>query len=118
MIEKAIGDTIALDAPAGYDSLTSFRRIMRHYHINYPWYQFGIDLALGSGIDYPVTDREKAFAPLILKEMMETATVKGRPVVKDTQVILDAREDGALYLKHRGISPPLPPDVLSLHLPH
>lgn len=94
MIEKAIGDTIALDAPAGYDSLTSFRRIMRHYHVNYPWYQFGIDLALGSGIDYTVTDREKAFAPLILKEMMETATVKGRPVVKDTQVILDAREDG------------------------
>lgn len=92
MIEKALGDTIALHATPGSDTLTTFRDIMRHYHAAYPWYQFGIDLALGSGIDYPVSIREKAFAPLILKEMMDSATINGRPVVKESRVILNARE--------------------------
>lgn len=30
---------------------SDFRREMRHFHRNYPWYQFGIDLALGGGLD-------------------------------------------------------------------
>ncbi len=94
IIEKAIGDTITLMAPDKYGSLTSFRDIMRHYHANYPWYQFGIDLALGSGIDYPVSDREKAFAPLILKDMLDNATVKGNRVIKSSDVILPATEAG------------------------
>ena len=29
----------------------TFRTEMRRYHTNYSWYQFGIDLALGSGLD-------------------------------------------------------------------
>lgn len=94
IIEKAIGDTVSLSASGEYSKLSSFRDIMRYYHTNYPWYQFGIDLALGSGIDYAVSDREKAFAPLILSDMMRHASVNGQPIVKDTQVILAARKDG------------------------
>lgn len=64
VIEAAIGDTLALPDPLpGCDT---FRDIMRHYHNRHPWYQFGIDLALGPGIDYPLSAREKAFVPLLL----------------------------------------------------
>ena len=31
----------------------SYREEMRAHHASYPWYQFGIDLALGSGLDIP-----------------------------------------------------------------
>lgn len=70
MIERAIGDTLSLKA-RGYTDGWTFRDAMRHYHAYYPWYQFGIDLALGSGIDYPLVDREKAFVPVVLMEMVE-----------------------------------------------
>lgn len=53
---------------------------MRRYHANYPWYQFGIDLALGSGIDQPVggyrNRRGLAFAPILLAGMLEHSTFK------------------------------------------
>ncbi len=70
MIERAIGDTLSLIAREYTDNWT-FRDAMRYYHHNYPWYQFGIDLALGKGIDYHISDREKAFVPVVLKEMIE-----------------------------------------------
>lgn len=94
MIEKALGDSITFNVTAGYDSLTTFRDIMRHYHVNYPWYQFGIDLALGSGIDYKLSEREKTFAPLILKDMMERATINGRPVTSGTNTLLASTPEG------------------------
>ena len=47
-VELAAGDSIHL-APAPFEANSSvpvtFRNIMRHYHKNYPWYQFGIDMA-------------------------------------------------------------------------
>lgn len=70
MVERAIGDTLELKA-RNYTSGWSFREAMRYYHRDYPWYQFGIDLALGGGIDYAISDREKAFVPLVLMEMVE-----------------------------------------------
>ncbi len=70
MIERAIGDTLSLKARE-YTEGWTFRDAMRHYHAGYPWYQFGIDLALGSGIDYVLADREKAFVPVVLMEMVE-----------------------------------------------
>lgn len=72
ILEKAIGDTISY---ADCDkNLDTFRKIMAHFHKNYPWYQFGIDLALGSGIDNKITTREKIFAPVLLNKMIENAT--------------------------------------------
>ena len=57
-VESALGDSIRL-SPAPFEAnsypVMTFRNIMRHYHRNYPWYQFGIDLALGPGIDYPLS---------------------------------------------------------------
>ncbi|MDE6463163.1 MAG: DUF4105 domain-containing protein [Muribaculaceae bacterium] len=89
-VEQAIGDSILL-APAPFEANSSvpvtFRNIMRHYHANYPWYQFGIDLALGSGIDRPVSRREAAFAPAELRYMLRGARVGDRPLVAETVVI-------------------------------
>lgn len=72
MIEAAIGGTVEF-----HDTIadgTTFRSEMARYHANYPWYQFGIDLALGSGLDQPITTRQATFAPLKLRETLETAT--------------------------------------------
>lgn len=61
----------------------TFRNEMRAFHRNYPWYQFGIDLALGSGIDYPLRGREEMFVPVDMKERFAEARFDdGRPLVK------------------------------------
>lgn len=74
MIERAIGDTLSLNA-GEYTEGWTFRDAMRYYHRDYPWYQFGIDLALGSGIDYVIAEREKAFVPVVLMEMIENCGI-------------------------------------------
>lgn len=98
-VELAAGDSIML-APAPVEAWSSlvptFRNVMRHYHSNYPWYQFGIDLALGSGIDYPLTRREIAFAPAELDGMLHNATVGGRKLVRRTRAVIDVPADNAV----------------------
>ena len=97
MVETAIGDTIHLGSPdtalAGDES---FRSIMRYYHRNYPWYQFGIDLALGSGIDYTLTNREKSFAPVVLDRQLIGATAAGKELVDSITVINDMAADAGI----------------------
>lgn len=101
IIEQAIGDTLTLGDPELPEVATStFRNAMRHYHVNYPWYQFGIDLALGSGIDRPISRREVSFAPEALETMLAGAKrADGSPIVSDTGVMT-----GVI-----GESPVLPP---------
>lgn len=92
LIEKALGDTLTLAPPAvPRAERSTFRRAMRHYHKNYPWYQFGIDLALGSGIDREVTDRAAAFAPVMLADMLAGATLpSGLPAVRESRYVVGA----------------------------
>lgn len=69
-------------------SYSSFREAMRYYHRNYPWYQFGIDLALGSGIDAPISSREEIFSPILFEQKMEKAHFEdGTPLVSRQQVL-------------------------------
>lgn len=84
VVECSVGDSIILN-PVMQD--VSFRDVMRHFHQNYPWYQFGIDLALGSGIDYKIGAREQAFAPALLDIQLADASVGGRPLCGDAVVI-------------------------------
>ena len=75
---------------------------MCHFHNNYPWYQLGIDLVLGSGIDYKLSTREKQFAPEALESMMRGATITDSlgnkiPIVKKETII------------HKGVPAQLPP---------
>ncbi|MBD5203488.1 MAG: DUF4105 domain-containing protein [Bacteroidales bacterium] len=93
-LDQAAGSRILYDDSIHYGT---FRQEMRHYHANYPWYQFGIDLALGSGLDYPLRGREEMFVPM---EMMRKADgakfADGRPLVKATRVLNAGVEDATL----------------------
>lgn len=95
LLQAALGDSIMLPAPSPECDKPTFRQSMRHYHGHYPWYQFGIDLALGSGIDYPVSNWEKAFAPATLDTQLPRATAAGRKLVSDT-VVLNQGSDATL----------------------
>lgn len=91
-IQKALGDGESLSlSPPTHPQDNTFRKIMRRYHHNYPWYQFGIDLALGSGIDKPITPEMSAFAPVELEAMLQDAiiTSSGKPLVKATNVLYE-----------------------------
>lgn len=100
IIERAIGDTITLGTDSCATRLAkTFRGVMRHYHTNYPWYQFGIDLALGYGLDRAITSREVAFAPRSLQIMVEDATIPGPdgkpiPLVTETSILSPGAPDG------------------------
>ena len=74
-IEKAIGSPITFGNITGLpESAKTFRQDMYYYHRQHPWYQFGIDLALGSDIDYILDHREHYFAPIALDNMLENAS--------------------------------------------
>lgn len=75
----------------------SFREAMSHYHQNYPWYQFGINLALGSELDRPLTQREEFFVPVELNRYVGSARLAdGTPLVKNTYVLNQGRDDAVL----------------------
>lgn len=108
LIEQVVNNTISFSEPniEGAKDWT-YRDEMRHFHKNYDWYQLGIDLALGSGIDYKLTTREKMFAPEALESMMHDATITDSlgnkiPIVKKETVI------------HEGTPAQLPPTHLLL----
>lgn len=66
----------------------SFRNEMRAYHANYPWYQFGIDLALGSGLDAKISARQEMFVPVELYRNAARAHFSdGSPFVRHTRVL-------------------------------
>lgn len=73
LIEDAVGSPLLSDSL----TTTTFRREMRRFHEKFPWYQFGIDLALGRNLDRPISERQAAFAPLTLMlQLGETDMVK------------------------------------------
>ncbi|MDE6056399.1 MAG: DUF4105 domain-containing protein, partial [Muribaculaceae bacterium] len=80
-ITQASGREIELPDTLYYPT---FRSEMRHFHRNYPWYQFGIDLVLGSGLDYPLAKDEDTFAPPVLADKLAGATIRGAPLGTDT----------------------------------
>lgn len=73
----------------------TFRSEMRRYHTNYPWYQFGIDLALGSGLDRPISERERNFAPIeLLNTLAEARKADGSALVESTKILVEGPEEG------------------------
>lgn len=74
----------------------TFRSEMKHFHRNYPWYQFGIDLVLGSGLDYPLAKDEDTFAPPVLQEKLAYATIGGAPLVGQTNILYPGYYDPTL----------------------
>lgn len=98
IVENAVGGMIVFADSTG-DGSTTFRDEMRCFHKNYPWYQFGIDLALGKGLDYEINEHASAFAPVTLRNLVADAMVvstdgKERPLVSATQILVTGSEDG------------------------
>ena len=98
MIEKVTG---GLNYPQPADTTLTFRDMMRSYSGNYPWYQFGIDLALGSGIDYRLDAREQMFAPIYLMNAFQGSAFIDEsghrvPLVKEKIVLFDGSESPVL----------------------
>ena len=103
IIRRAVTDSIYLSVPAEFTysntgitvpvderKPSTFRREMERYHTNYPWLQFGINMALGSGIDRPITELERGFSPLYMHELVAGATVgpDHRPLVVGENVLI------------------------------
>ncbi len=99
IVERALGDSIIFAEPSEGSQAEgeTFRSIMRRYHANYPWYQFGIDLALGAGIDQPIDTREKTFAPVVLDTQLADAKVGEINFVKSSLVLNDVPVDNAVF---------------------
>lgn len=83
LIEEAVGRRLLSDSLTS----TTFRREMQRFHRDYPWYQFGIDLALGRELDRPVSVRQTAFAPVTLMELMAESGIAGAPTVHSPQLL-------------------------------
>lgn len=102
-IDSAAGGKIIYPDSVRYGT---FRNEMKAYHEGYPWYQFGIDVALGSGLDQNIDSREEMFVPV---EMMRNASTAhfpdGRPFIKATRVLNQGREDATLPPTPWGLSP-------------
>lgn len=86
------GETGVTDTPGQH----TFRKEMTRSHADYPWYQFGIDLALGCGLDIDISDRQRTYSPLYLKEALRHTYITDddgtkHPLVKSTSVILPAK---------------------------
>lgn len=92
-ISQATGREILLPDTLYYPT---FRAEMRYFHRNYPWYQFGIDLVLGSGLDYPLAKDEDTFAPPVLAAKLAGATIDGLPLVKETHIVFPGVVDATL----------------------
>ena len=90
----------AIDARVIYPdtmAFPTFRSEMRHYHRNYPWYQLGIDLALGSGLDRQLHGREDMFVPVEMMRKSDNAYIAdGRPLVRETRVLNEGSGDVVL----------------------
>ena len=93
-LEEAAGETILIPDTIKYGT---WRKEMRAYHADYPWYQFGIDLALGGGLDRPLRSREEMFVPMEMMDKLENARWhSGEPVVKATRILNEGRRDATL----------------------
>lgn len=78
-------------------SFGTFRKEMRTYHHDYPWYQFGIDLALGSGIDRMLRSRDEMFVPVeMMKKSSGAHFTDGRPLVRTERVLYEGLPDATL----------------------
>lgn len=93
-IAEATGKKVLFPDTVAYGT---FRKEMTAFHRDYPWYQFGIDIALGSGLDYQLNPDEEMFVPLVLSERAEKARFPdGRPLVKQTRVLWPGVPDATL----------------------
>lgn len=79
LIERAVGDAggeIYVKSVDGRECQSvTWRDELRRYHVDHQLYQLFIDIALGADVDRPVSDRERAFAPIYLSDYAARAGI-------------------------------------------
>jgi hypothetical protein len=85
----AVNNTITFEAPKNLEVKT-FRGLI-HDNVNRnSWGSFGIDVALGSVIDQPITPENYMFLPAYIHDFFTEATVNGQPLVKPSKVLFQS----------------------------
>ncbi|BBA30283.1 membrane protein [Prevotella melaninogenica] len=79
--------------PAEEDA--TFRSMIHKWNNKYKWSQFGEDLLLGVNADRKTTKSEQQFLPENLRSDFDKARYNGKPLVKETNVLLDAETEVA-----------------------
>lgn len=79
--------------PAEEDA--TFRSMIHKWNNKYEWSQFGEDLLLGLNADRKTTKSEQQFLPENLRSDFYKARYNGKPLVKETNVLLDAETEVA-----------------------
>lgn len=93
-LDSVAGGKITFPAKQAFPT---WREEMRHYHRDYPWYQFGIDLALGGGLDSEMQGRDDMFVPMEMMKKVEQATLPdGRKLMRSQRVLCEGRQDATL----------------------
>ena len=73
----------------------TFRSMIHKWNNKYEWAQFGEDLLLGVNADRKTTKSEQQFLPENLRSDFDKARYNGKPLVKETNVLLDAETEVA-----------------------
>lgn len=93
-LNQALGERINFPDTVAYGT---FRNEMRQFHRHYPWYQLGIDICLGSPVDYPLEADYEMFVPIVMaKRYSEAKLPDGRPLVKSQTVLNQGVPDASL----------------------
>ena len=71
----------------------TFRSMIHKWNNKYEWAQFGEDLLLGVNADRKTTKSEQQFLPENLRSDFNKAKYNGKPLVKETNVLLDAETE-------------------------
>ena len=79
--------------PAEEDA--TFRSMIHKWNNKYEWSQFGEDLLLGVNADRKTTKSEQQFLPENLRSDFDKARYNGKPLVKETNILLDAETEVA-----------------------
>ena len=77
--------------PAEEDA--TFRSMIHKWNNKYEWSQFGEDLLLGVNADRKTTKSEQQFLPENLRSDFDKASYNGKPLVKETNVLLAAENE-------------------------
>ena len=102
IIERSVAGTVRYDDPHHAET---FRTEIDAYIGNYPWFEFGIDIALGAELDAPATYRQQMFVPMVLCEAFASARIE-RPSGETVPLVCETVE---LYQPAgEAIDPPTP----------
>ncbi len=87
MLELALADSLQYHS-RGTSKTQTFRNLIDECLVDKHWSDFGIDIALGSIIDNPASEKQKVFLPNYLSSYCGSCTIGSKPLISDTKIIV------------------------------